>query len=163
MSRRVPWGHGQGDPQPPCVPLGRPAAPLTPSACRTVPPAVPAPGPQSSPASSPSPRSCLRRGMSHSPAGSPPRCPPSFATRTRLEVPVDDAVAVEVAQPRDDLAQVVPHLRLRQPPPRPQDVGEGLGTERGVSWGPGTAPVRGCCVLGCWCSLTPRLHNSSSR
>lgn len=82
VSRRAPWGEGQGEPWPRSPPPGNATAPLTPSAGRPVPPAAPAPGPRSSPASSPSPRSCLWREMSWSGAGAahialpPPRfCP----------------------------------------------------------------------------------------
>lgn len=114
------------------------AAPLTPSIGQPVPPAAPAPGPRSSPASSRSPRSCLRREISQSGVGErvPPPATPALPYRTRLEVAVDDALAVEVAQPRDDLPQVVPHLRLRQAAPSPQDVGQALRTEQGASSGP---------------------------
>lgn len=58
------------------------------------------------------------------PAPPPPRPRGPFRVLTELQVPVDDAPLVQVAQAADQAPQVVTHLRLCQRLPRLQHVGQ---------------------------------------
>lgn len=86
--------------------------------------------------------------------------PPLHALHTWLDVPVHDAVPVEVEQPGDHLLQVIPHLWLCQRSSSPQDVSNGLG--RGREGAQSTAQPR-CCPPSLPTPLTPRPQCSSSR
>lgn len=64
------------------------------------------------------------RGLSGSPALTLPRSP--APARTELQVPVDDAPLVQVAQAADQASKIVAHLGLRQRLPCLQHVGQRL-------------------------------------
>lgn len=55
-----------------------------------------------------------------------PEAPPCSTARTELQVPVDDAPLVQVAQAADQASKIVAHLGLRQRLPCLQHVGQRL-------------------------------------